>query len=64
MNYDLLDYKIHALEVILLLLVLPGCVIIDLVLSVNQANLSRSKADNLTSSVMTNILIVYFTETR
>jgi hypothetical protein len=64
MNYNLLDYKTHALEAILLLPVLPGRVIIDLVHSVNQANLSRSKRDNLTSSAMTNILILYLTKTR
>jgi len=42
-NYNLLNHKTHSLEAILLLSILPGCVIIYLVHSVNQADLSNSK---------------------
>jgi hypothetical protein len=46
MHYYLFDHKTHALETILFLPILPCSIIIYLVHSVNQADLSQNKKDH------------------
>jgi hypothetical protein len=59
MNYYLLDHKTHALETILLLSILPCGIIIYLVHSVNQADLSQNKKDCLRFYLGINVPIVH-----